>query len=196
MLQNTWKSGSSFEQVSHPEEQPDPAEQEKQIREGTEVWQSESNGDANRQVSRKQRKSYKWAPQFADVKEAVEKAGRGDGWTVLQGWVRYRKSSCFFAVAVLTRSSSVTPLRANFLAPASLQRGDQAVSKCLIDLLHTFGSIVLLGAHVEDAVPKHLHGPQEMITKTSRPQEHEPTLNADFFIINRISVLQKAICLD
>ena len=196
MLQNTWKSGSSFEQVSHPDEEPDPAEHEKQIREGTEVWQSESNGDANRQVSRKQRKSYKWAPQFADVKEAVEKAGRGDGWTVLQGWVRYVKCSFLDCRGRTNKLFQCHTTKSKLLAPASLQRGDQAVSKYLIKLLRTFGSIVLLREHVEESLVQDFLNSQEMITDTRRPQKHNSAFRAHPYVVHSIFVPQKALCLD
>jgi len=99
MLQNSWKHGSSFEEVPVEDDDDDPAEREKEIREGQGAdgeTAEEANGDAGRQVSKRQRKKYKWAPKFADVRESVKAAGKGDGWTVLQGMV------------------SVTPLRANF----------------------------------------------------------------------------------
>ena len=92
MLQNQWKHGSSFEiLLAEEDEELDPAEHEKEIRMGQTYSTSmkEANGDVGGQMSNQQKKQYKWAPNFADVKEAVRNAGSGDGWTVLQGMVRY-----------------------------------------------------------------------------------------------------------
>jgi tubulin--tyrosine ligase len=92
MLQNIWKRGSSFQEVLAEEHggprEPDPATHEEEIREQQNASSStqEANGDIKGRVSKKQ---YKWAPNFADVKEAIRDARSGDGWTVLQGMVRY-----------------------------------------------------------------------------------------------------------
>jgi tubulin---tyrosine ligase len=91
MLQNTWLSGSSFDELSEEATDTDPNKEEREIREHEEI-----NGDEPPKVGRRNHSTYKWAPKFADVKKAVEESGTGDGWEVLQGHV------------------SVTPLRANF----------------------------------------------------------------------------------
>lgn len=93
MLQNQWQSGSSFEEIPvDDDEEIDPRKQEKEVREGHgsgEATIQIPNGDATEGTSRRQRKKYKWAPKFADVRKSVEDAGSGDGWTVLQGHVRF-----------------------------------------------------------------------------------------------------------
>ena len=133
MLQNQWKHGSSFEvMMAEDDGELDPAEQEKEIRESQTDPAStkEANGDIGGQVPSRRTKRYKWAPNFADVREAVRNAGSGDGWTVLQGMVRY---VCLYeqlqdrpADLSLQRHTSEGKL----LASATLQGRDQAVSKC------------------------------------------------------------------
>ena len=91
MLQNTWMSGSSFDELPEEAVDRDPNKEEQEIREHEEL-----NGDDPNQVGGRTHCTYKWAPRFADVKKAVEESGTGDGWEVVQGHV------------------SVTPLRANF----------------------------------------------------------------------------------
>lgn len=91
MLQNQWTSGSSFQELPEDAADADPNLEELKIRE-----ERETNGDAARQVAKRAHCTYKWSPNFADVKKAVQDAGTGDGWEVMQGHV------------------SVTPLRANF----------------------------------------------------------------------------------
>ena len=93
VLQNTWLSGSSYDEIMVDDEdkvQVNPTDREKEIREGSnaDTVNAEMNGDAEKQVTRRQQKRYKWAPRFGDMKEAAEKSGKGDGWTVLQGMIR------------------------------------------------------------------------------------------------------------
>jgi tubulin---tyrosine ligase len=117
MLQNQWKHGSSFEEiVAEEDEKLDPAEHEKETREEWTTLSSmqEANGDIGGQASIRLKKQYKWAPNFADVKEAVWNAGSGDGWTVIQGMVRYVCPISRLIARFLTSPDSVTPLRANF----------------------------------------------------------------------------------
>jgi tubulin---tyrosine ligase len=117
MLQNQWKHGSSFEVIlAEGDVELDPSEHENEIREGRIATSStqEANGDIGNQVSSAQKKQYKWAPNFADIKEAVRNAGSGDGWTILQGMVRYRRLQSRVLPGLLTSPNSVTPLRANF----------------------------------------------------------------------------------
>ena len=91
MLQNTWLSGSSFDELPEEAVNRDPNKEEAEIRQHEEI-----NGDEKRKIGMRNHCTYKWAPKFADVKKAVEESGSGDGWEVIQGHV------------------SVTPLRANF----------------------------------------------------------------------------------
>jgi tubulin--tyrosine ligase len=120
MLQNTWKHGSSFEEILAEEDdgplELDPATHEKEIREQQNASSSmqEANGDIASQVSRWKKKQYKWVPNFADVKEVVRNAGSGDGWTVIQGMVRYDRLTGKVIADLLISGYSVTPLRANF----------------------------------------------------------------------------------
>ncbi|KAL9112116.1 MAG: hypothetical protein Q9227_003493 [Pyrenula ochraceoflavens] len=92
MLDNRWLSGSCFDEVEVDEE--DPAEQEREIREGGESPHKEKKlGESMKRTH----KHFKWAPKFTDVHESVRKAGPGnDGWAIMEGMV------------------SVTPLKANF----------------------------------------------------------------------------------
>jgi tubulin---tyrosine ligase len=86
MLQNRWTSGSSFEEIEVAEDV-DPGEQEKEIREGE---RNGTNEDDREPTARRKQKKFKWAPKFADVHEAVRKAGPGnDGWAVKEGIIRY-----------------------------------------------------------------------------------------------------------
>lgn len=87
MLQNKWTSGSSFKVLEEGAVDADPETEEKKIRDGK-VGNDKSNG--------RKHVTFKWAPNFQDVKQASADAGRGDGWHVLQGHV------------------TVTPLKANF----------------------------------------------------------------------------------
>lgn len=91
MIQNQWSSGSSFKEMPADAEDANPNAEEKRIRE-----EAETNGTTSSEAPKRKHATYKWAPQFQDVRAAVEKAGSGDGWEVSQGNV------------------SVTPLRANF----------------------------------------------------------------------------------
>ena len=92
MLQNQWKHGSSFEEIVAEEgEALDAARHEEKSREGYTASSSmqEANGYIGSQVLSWQKKHYKWAPNFVDMKETIRNARSGDGWTVLQGMVRY-----------------------------------------------------------------------------------------------------------
>jgi tubulin---tyrosine ligase len=91
MIQNQWLSGSSFKELPADAEDADPNVEEHKIRE-----REGMNGTDASKSRKGQHTTYKWAPQFQDVRSAVEAAGSGDGWEVSQGNV------------------SVTPLRANF----------------------------------------------------------------------------------
>lgn len=91
MLQNQWISGSSFDELPEDATDGHPNQEEREIRE-----QGDLNGNDTSKAGRRNHCTYKWAPKFADVRQAVENSRTGDGWAVLQGHV------------------SVTPLRANF----------------------------------------------------------------------------------
>ncbi|KAL2436541.1 putative tubulin-tyrosine ligase PBY1 [Exophiala dermatitidis] len=91
MLQNSWFSGSSFEELPEEAEDDDPNVEEQAIRES-----ETANGEATAPVPKRAHRKFKWSPNFADVRKAVEDAQTGDGWEVLQGNV------------------TVTPLVANF----------------------------------------------------------------------------------
>lgn len=90
MIQNKWTSGSTFTVLPENTSNADPDAEEVKIR--------GNNGsvDTVEKSARREHVTFKWAPQFADVKAASEAAGKGDGWHVLQGHI------------------TVTPLRANF----------------------------------------------------------------------------------
>lgn len=117
MLQNQWRHGSSFEAIpAVANGNVDPAEHEKKIREGqtTSGDTTEANKGNAKTSMQGQGKKYKWAPNFADVREAVQQAGSGDGWTVLQGMVRFVCLLCRARAILLICQHSVTPLKANF----------------------------------------------------------------------------------
>jgi tubulin--tyrosine ligase len=89
MLQNTWKSGSCFAQEDAPVDEADrPVEDEMRIREG-ETDEPKPTPTASSQHIRYQHKQFRWAPNFKDVYDSVEKSAPGnDGWAVKEGYVR------------------------------------------------------------------------------------------------------------
>lgn len=103
MLQNQWRSGSSFQVVEVPEEEDrGPVEEEAAIREGekeggdlTEETGRASggfDGTNDRETTSHPRythKHFKWAPSFKDVHDSVTRSEPGnDGWAVGEGYVR------------------------------------------------------------------------------------------------------------
>ncbi|KAH7041985.1 survival protein sure-like phosphatase/nucleotidase [Macrophomina phaseolina] len=113
MLQNAWASGSCFQEVLVPESEDDgPAEAERELRK--EEGRSERGGGDSAGGSgtvtphaRYDHKHFKWAPNFKDVHDSVEKSEPGnDGWAVRQGY------------------TSVTPLRANFMHASANFKGE------------------------------------------------------------------------
>lgn len=80
MLQNSWFSGSSFEELPEEADDNNPNTDEHAIRES-----GEANGDASVQIPQRAHRKFKWSPNFADVRKAVTDAQKGDGWEVLQG---------------------------------------------------------------------------------------------------------------
>jgi tubulin---tyrosine ligase len=111
VLQNSWTSGSSFEEVEVDEEV-DSAEQEKEIREGE---RNGRDGGIKEKLVRRKQKRFKWAPKFTDVHESVRAAGPGnDGWAVKEGIIRYGHLIHKVQANEVTDDGSVTPLKANF----------------------------------------------------------------------------------
>ncbi|KAF2758978.1 sure-like protein [Pseudovirgaria hyperparasitica] len=102
MLQNTWTSGSCFQEVEVPDEGEKVAEDadkaEVEIRESEEGEAPTSMNGKKPKAFRYKHKHFKWAPKITDVYESVERGGPGsDGWVVKE------------------KDISVTPLRANFM---------------------------------------------------------------------------------
>ena len=96
MLQNQWKHGACFEEMSGPDRVDDPNTEEAKLR--RQEIENGDSGNANGGDSRWKTRHFKWAPRFKDVYDAVEAAGPGsDGWTVRAG------------------ETSVTALHANFM---------------------------------------------------------------------------------
>lgn len=100
MLQNQWKQGACFQEITNSGSVDDPASEEAQLRKqesrgaGGKEDESGTSTPANKWAHR----HFKWAPRFTDVYESVEKNGPGsDGWSVKEG------------------ETSVTALMANFM---------------------------------------------------------------------------------
>ena len=91
-LQNYWTSGSSFEEIE-AEDDADPQEQEKKIRESGEGGGASGGGsgeDLAKEVPSKQHKWFKWAPKFGDIQKSIDASAPGnDGWAIHQGYTRY-----------------------------------------------------------------------------------------------------------
>lgn len=93
MLQNTWKSGSCFEEIEVPANEDDPpGEREEELRrqESGDYSAAGQNQSADGAAHlRYKHRHFKWAPRFKDVYESVEQASPGnDGWAVKEGHVR------------------------------------------------------------------------------------------------------------
>lgn len=95
MIQNKWTSGSSFTVLKEHASNADPNVEEHNIRDRASDNKSVTNGTVESSAQR-DHVTFKWSPNFADVKAASQAEGGGDGWHVLQGHV------------------TVTPLKANF----------------------------------------------------------------------------------
>ncbi|OJD34321.1 tubulin-tyrosine ligase [Diplodia corticola] len=112
MLQNSWSSGSCFQEVLVPESEDDgPAEAERELRKQEE--RAEQGGSSLAESgtatphARYNHMHFKWAPKFKDVYDSVEKSEPGnDGWAVKNGF------------------TSVTPLRANFMHSSANYKGE------------------------------------------------------------------------
>ncbi|KAK5938671.1 putative tubulin--tyrosine ligase pby1 [Knufia obscura] len=90
MIQNKWSSGSSFAVLKEGANDADPDIEELKIRD------KEQTNAADNPPTYRDHVTFKWSPNFADVRNSALAAGKGDGWHVMQGHV------------------TVTPLRANF----------------------------------------------------------------------------------
>ncbi|KAL9083695.1 MAG: hypothetical protein Q9165_008423 [Trypethelium subeluteriae] len=92
MLQNWWRSGSCFQEVEVPEEEDEgPVEREEQLRRQEVGEEADAHAEATREEKhiRHTHKHFRWAPQFKDVHESVEKSAPGnDGWAIRQGYTR------------------------------------------------------------------------------------------------------------
>jgi 5'/3'-nucleotidase SurE len=100
MLQNQWKQGACFQELTSSTSVDDPASEEARLREqeyqgtGGSAKESETSKPADKWAHR----HFKWAPRFTDVWESVDKEGPGnDGWSVREGM------------------TSITALKANFM---------------------------------------------------------------------------------
>ncbi|KAK5084567.1 putative tubulin--tyrosine ligase pby1 [Lithohypha guttulata] len=92
MIQNKWTSGSSFTVLKEGADDQDPNTEELKIRDAGKSADA-ANGE---KPTYRDHVTFKWSPNFADVRDASLAAGKGDGWHVLQGHI------------------TVTPLKANF----------------------------------------------------------------------------------
>ena len=85
VLQNYWRSGSSFEEVDAEEANASANEREHEIRHQTNG--STPEGAPNHTVHK--HKYFKWAPKFADVHQSVKESPDGnDGWAVANKMTR------------------------------------------------------------------------------------------------------------
>lgn len=106
MLENQWRQGSCFEEISDTASAvEDPASEEAELRKqetrggggggGGGAGQTEQQGS---QKGKWRHRHFKWAPSFTRVFESVQEAGPGsDGWAVKEG------------------ETSITALKANFM---------------------------------------------------------------------------------
>ena len=81
ILDNKWRSGSSFEEVSTRALEEDPENKEKAIREDETVPTLTKGTD--------QKRTFQWKPTFADVQASIEESEEGnDGWAITRGCSR------------------------------------------------------------------------------------------------------------
>ena len=96
MLQNQWRKGACFQELSQTATVDDPASEEAKLR--RQESGGDSSGTATPSSNGMRHRHFKWAPRFTDVYDSVEKAGPGsDGWAVRAG------------------ETSITALKANFM---------------------------------------------------------------------------------
>jgi hypothetical protein len=100
MLQNQWKQGACFQEITSSGSVDDPASEETRLRtqESRGGAQEAESGGSGAPANKWAKRHFKWAPRFTDVYESVEKNGPGsDGWAVKEG------------------QTSITALKANFM---------------------------------------------------------------------------------
>ena len=99
ILQNTWRSGSCYEEVSMEKGNEEAGEKEQEIREGRESHGNEkAKGDS---------RSFRWQPKFSDIGASIDESqGDNDGW------------------AIKNEFTSVTPLKANFMPAPNTTYGE------------------------------------------------------------------------
>ncbi|MCJ1281676.1 hypothetical protein MMC26_000998 [Xylographa opegraphella] len=106
VLQNYWSSGSPFQEVEADEEEKNPDEQEREIR------QQQHDAAGKTSSSGHKHKYFKWAPKFTDIHKSIEENPPGnDGWAIKEGY------------------TSVTPLKANFMHASSNIKGELKLPK-------------------------------------------------------------------
>lgn len=82
VLDNRWRSGSSFEEVSTDDVEEDAEDKEKVIRENGEKGVKSANGTGHE-------RRFRWKPTFADVQASIDESEEGnDGWAVTKGCTR------------------------------------------------------------------------------------------------------------
>lgn len=99
MLQNQWKQGACFQEITSSASVDDPATEEAQLRkqESRGGGGPEEGSGTTTPANKWAHRHFKWAPRFTDVYESVERNGPGsDGWSVKEG------------------ETSITALKANF----------------------------------------------------------------------------------
>lgn len=99
MLQNQWKEGACFQEITSSASVDDAATEETKLRkQESRGGDGQEGSDTVTPANRWAPRHFKWAPRFTDVYESVEKNGPGsDGWSVKEG------------------ETSVTALMANFM---------------------------------------------------------------------------------
>ena len=96
ILQNQWLSGSCFNEISEQDELKDAERREVEIRKqegkasASEDIQ-ESTTASKSSTSSNGKRTFKWAPKFADVYKTVDMKGEdsNDGWVIKEGNIRY-----------------------------------------------------------------------------------------------------------
>ena len=98
MLENRWKNGSAFTEVTEEEEESIPEMREEAKAEAREKEIREQQDGPGEDVEKrggiegskgKGKRSFKWSPRFADVHRSVDESEPGnDGWAIRQGYTR------------------------------------------------------------------------------------------------------------
>lgn len=114
VLQNYWSSGSSFREVDANEDDINPDDREKEIRQGVEVSSSGA------QEPKAKPKHYMWAPKFSDLARSIEGSPAGnDGWAIKHDYSRLVSYTIRFCVTDkhLKRNSAQSKLHAHSIHP-------------------------------------------------------------------------------